>query len=198
MIMAEVKDLACPECGGRLHEVYAEANYGRVLLLDQCHSCGGVWFDKWELAFVTSEAIRKLEGIDLKNLLAENPELEGTGLCPRCSNALVVFKDPNLPKDVLMERCPACSGLWLNRGELGRYALHKAMRQGLKPSAAGEAAALKHLQKELRLENISMPTTMQLAAGLQEDDGRPVNTKEVAKDLAFLALQSFLRLAFKI
>jgi len=197
--MADMKEMACPECGGKLHEVYAEANYGRVLLLDQCHGCGGVWFDKWELSFVTSEAIKKLEGIDLKNLLAENPDLKGTGLCPRCSNALVIFTDPNLPKDALIERCPGCSGLWLNRGELGKYADHKdSFRRGRPPLAAGEADTLKRLQKELKLDNISMPTTMELASRLRDENERPIDTKEVAKDLAFLALQSFLRLAFKI
>jgi len=196
--MTEAKDMTCPECCGALHEVYAQANYGRVLLLDQCRSCGGVWFDRWELFFTTSEAIRKLEGVDLDNLLSGNPVEKGKGLCPRCSMALVVFTDPNLPKDALIERCPDCSGLWLNRGELGRYARHKdSFRQG-RPSETGEVETLKHLQRELKLDNISMPTTMELAARLQEEGDRPVDTKEVAKDVAFLALQSFLRLAFKI
>ncbi len=196
--MTEAKEISCPECGGRLHEVYAQANYGRVLLLDQCRSCGGVWFDKWELSFTTSEAIRKLEAIDIKSLLSENPEEKGKGLCPRCEKALALFTDPNLPKDALIERCPGCSGLWLNRGELGKYARHKDSFSRGKVSVSGEIETLKHLQKELKLENISTPTTMALAARLQEDDERPVDTREVAKDLAFLALQSFLRLAFKI
>ena len=195
--MADMKEMACPECGGKLHEVYAEANYGRVLLLDQCNGCGGVWFDRWELLLVTDEAIRKLEGVDLENLLSETPRNKGGGLCPRCAKGLVLFTDMNLPKDALIERCPGCGGLWLNRGELGKYSSHresfKARRIGTK---GAEVETLKHLQKELKLGSVALPTTLELASRL--DSELPVNTKEVAKDLGFLALQTLLRLAFKI
>lgn len=103
----------------------------------------------------------------------------------------------NLPKDALIERCPGCGGLWLNRGELGKYSSHresfKARRIGTK---GAEVETLKHLQKELKLGSVALPTTLELASRL--DSELPVNTKEVAKDLGFLALQTLLRLAFKI
>lgn len=54
----------CPDCGGPLGGVYAEANYGRVLLLDQCRSCGGVWFDRWELYFLKDSSLGPLGRFD--------------------------------------------------------------------------------------------------------------------------------------
>ena len=197
--MTEIRKLSCPECGGDLHEVFAEANYGRVLLLDQCKSCGGVWFDRWELYFVTDRSIKDLEAIDAASFAAENPIDGGKGLCPRCEKELAVFIDPNLPKDALIERCQGCNGLWLNRGELNRFAAHRKTFRSNQPdygASTAELGALKNLQKELKLGNLAVPTTLELASNLQNEP--PVNNKEVAKDLAFLVLQSLVRLVFKI
>lgn len=196
--MSEPEKLICPECGGPLHEVFAEANYGRVLLLDQCKGCGGVWFDRWELYFVTDRSIKDLEAIDAASFAAENPIDGGKGLCPRCEKELAVFIDPNLPKDALIERCQGCNGLWLNRGELKRFAAHRKTfrpEQSDYGASTAELGALKNLQKELKLGSLAVPTTLELASNLQNET--PVNSKEVAKDLAFLVLQSLVRLVFK-
>lgn len=196
--MTETKKLICPECGGSLHEVYASANYGRVLLLDQCRGCGGVWFDRWELYFVTDKSIKDLEGIDASSFIAPVAPHPAKGQCPRCEKELAVFIDNNLPKDALIERCPGCNGLWLNRGELGKYAAHRKAFQAKRPdydSGTAELDTLKHLQKELKLGSIAMPTTLELASNLRNET--PINNREVAKDLAFLALQSLVRLVFK-
>ena len=196
--MTETKKLICPECGGVLHEVYAAANYGRVLLLDQCRGCGGVWFDRWELYFVTDKSIKDLEGIDARSFIAPVAPSPAKGQCPKCEKELSVFTDNNLPKDALIERCPGCSGLWLNRGELGKYASHRktfnAKRQD-SDNGTAELDTLKHLQKELKVANIATPTTLELASNLRNET--PINNREVAKDLAFLALQSLVRLVFK-
>lgn len=196
--MTQPKQLFCPECGGLLHEVYAAANYGRVLLLDQCKGCGGVWFDRWELYFVTDRSVRDLEAIDSASFAAPVAPHPAKGMCPRCEKTLAVFTDPNLPKDALIERCPGCNGLWLNRGELGKYAAHRWAFRGKRESEPGtaETSALKHLQKELKIGDIAMPTTLELAAS-ELREAPPMSTREVAKDMAFLALQSLVRLIFK-
>lgn len=196
--MEEAKKLVCPECDGVLHEVFAEANYGRVLLLEQCKGCGGVWFDRFELYFVTGKSLKDLEAIDSNSFVAKPPAKAGKGLCPKCGKPLAVFTDPNLPKDALIERCHGCNGLWLNRGELGKYAARKKTFSGSRPidgAGPSELGALKNLQKELKLGSLAVPTTMELASNLQDEP--PVNSKEVAKDMAFLALQSLMRLVFK-
>ncbi|MBI4949623.1 MAG: zf-TFIIB domain-containing protein [Deltaproteobacteria bacterium] len=201
--MAEAKKdaIKCPECGGALNEVYAEATYGRVILLDQCAVCGGVWFDRWELYFVKGASLKSLDTVDVKSLLADNTLRKGTERCPRCDETLILFKDPMLPKDALIERCEKCSGLWLNRGELTRYANHKESSFGNTAGATrtqGELNVLRNLQKELDTATIAPTSTLkelELSSAIEEGS---VETKEVAKDIGFLILQSLVRLVFKI
>lgn len=193
------KKLTCPECGEVLKEVYAEANYGRVLLLDQCQGCGGVWFDRWELYFVKGSSLMSLEAVDIKTLLSQTPHGKGKNSCPRCEKELIKFKDPGLPKDALIERCGGCGGLWLNRGELSKYARHKESITGMPlDGKEQEINVLKNLQKELDAKTIAPTATLtelELANGA---DSGPIDTKEMAKDIGFLALQSLVRLVFKI
>lgn len=188
------KRLECPGCAGTLKEAWAEANYGRVLLLDQCPSCGGVWFDRWELYFAKSDSIKSLHAVDVKAFLGAVPRRVGSAECPGCSVSLVPFTDPSLPPDATIKRCPRCSGVWLNRGDLLKYA---SFKERFKPPAptAGEIKVLKSLQKELNASKICIPTTLELASAL--DNEPPVETKEVVKDIGFLILQALLRLVFK-
>lgn len=193
----ENKTLTCPGCGGALAEVYAEANYGRVLLLDQCRGCGGVWFDRWELYFLRESSARTLEAVDVRSLLSENPPKAGGNACPKCSTALLPFIDPGLPKDATIRRCQGCGGVWLNRGDLGRYAAHKAALTGRPASGTDgkEVEVLRRLQKELKTADIARPTSLELSPGL---DDRPIEPKEFAMDVGFLILQSLMRLVFKV
>lgn len=194
------KRLKCPGCAAGLKEAWAGANYGRVLLLDQCESCGGVWFDRWELYFAKPESIKSLHAIDMKAFLGpvplSVPPRTGCGECPRCSTPLVPFTDPSLPPDATIKRCPRCSGVWLNRGDLLKYASFKERFSSPAPAtAAQEIGALKSLQKELNTSKLSIPTTLELASALENEP--PVETKEVVKDIGFLILQALLRLVFK-
>lgn len=205
MTEREIQGLVCPGCGDELHGSYAEANYGRVVLVDQCPSCGGVWFDRWELYFLKPGSLKELAGVDEKKFLAINPLLKGTGECPKCAEDLEPFNDPSLPADATIERCPSCSGLWLNRGGLERYADHRASMTGIadgegrspgpgaSPPEAREARldTLKKLQKELDTRNIAEPARA-LDSVNEQLDGR-----EFAKDAAFLILQTLLKLIFK-
>ncbi len=193
---AEDRKISCPACGGRLKEVYAEATYGRFLLLDQCRACGGVWFDKWELYFVKAEAIKELEETDFNALASPAGGSAGSNKCPKCNVDLIPFNDPLLPKDASIKRCPGCSGLWLNRGELGKYATHRETFQKDDNTYRPGLETLKHLQKELDVSNISAPPTLDTlrTTGLDEP---PIEPKELAKDVGFLVIQALLRLVFK-
>ena len=117
--------LSCPGCGSPLKEVCAEANYGRYLLLDQCPDCGGIWFDNWELYYLKNGEANRLDPVDSEKLLTLTSFKKGSYQCPRCQADLEPFHDPNLPKDAKIERCSKCNGLWLNRGELHRFADYK-------------------------------------------------------------------------
>jgi len=51
--------------------------------------------------------------------------------CPRCNIALRRFHDPQLPPDVIIDRCRLCEGMWVNAGSLRRFDEHR--RQGRPP-----------------------------------------------------------------
>lgn len=192
-----VSILRCPACAGVLKEVFAKANYGRVLLLDQCTGCGGVWFDRWELYLLHGSSASDLDSVDVSSLLAPNPDSGGSGNCPRCSLPLTEFKDPGLPPDASIRRCSGCSGLWLNRGEISKYANHRDTfrKRGSTGDSGVDVGTLRHLQKELDLTRITGPAPE--AAGLDSVEP-PLDTKEIVTDLGFLALQTLVRLLFKI
>lgn len=188
--------LKCPGCALTLAPVYAEANYGRVLLLDQCPGCGGVWFDRWELFFIKGSAIENLSRLDEKALLSLNPGHQGPDACPRCSSALAAFSDPVLPRDSTIKRCPLCNGLWLNRGGLKSYSVHRrSFDKGrpMSPDGAAGIEVLKKLQKELKAETLAaLPRPEGEAL-----DAPPIDAEEFAKDMGFLVLETLLRLVFK-
>lgn len=240
MAINKKKMLKCPDCGNVLNNAYAEANYGRVLLLDQCPFCGGTWFDKWELYFLKDGTIQQAEAatvspssdepeasdssalighspppglnaMDVAAFLAEKAGRKGSGQCPVCSVELIDFKDPLLPEDASIMRCPRCSGLWLNRGGLKRYMEHRALVKGCSerevkgaagPERGGEAiqsretelSTLKRLQKELDASSL---TARETPRALYLDEP-PIDSKAFARDVGFLVLQALLRLVFKI
>jgi Zn-finger nucleic acid-binding protein len=111
----------CPVCEEEMRTVSARANPGTLIVLDQCPKCGGIWCDQWELYPIDSEEASRLDPVDEKLLQSVLPAGRKTLYCPRCRDRLQAFRDPLLPPETLLERCPRCQGLWLNRGEFSRY-----------------------------------------------------------------------------
>ena len=207
--MAEKSDkkIICPECGNSLKEVYAEANYGRVRLLDQCERCGGIWFDCWELYHLKDAEAKRLDIVNQNSLLTENPTIQGSGLCPKCSNmSLMEFPDPNLPADSKIDRCPKCNGLWLNRGELKKYKEDKIKKRSRLEPAEGPKGIQDVLSVDSQVakwETISHLTSA-LKARPEQDANAPVSEdmafdrKQLTKDALFLILQMLFKIVFKV
>ena len=110
--------MKCPDCEKKLKKVSTTSHYGAKIVLDQCSDCGGIWFDDFELHPIPKKEIEKIESVDIdrlqkKSLLSKR----GNNLCPKCSIELEIFKDYNFPKQLEVEYCQNCSGLWMNRGE---------------------------------------------------------------------------------
>ena len=56
------------------------------------------------------------------SLLANKSPIKTTDLiCPRDRAKLVRFTDKYFPQDIVLVRCPTCSGMWLNRGEFTKF-----------------------------------------------------------------------------
>ena len=110
----------CPHCAVTMDQVTAHARSGYCLILDQCRRCGGIWCDRWELYPLDAAEAARLDPVDEPHLQTAPLPPAGPGTCPRCTSPLRPFRDPALPADARIERCPVCDGMWLNRGELGR------------------------------------------------------------------------------
>lgn len=88
---------------------------------DRCEGCGGLWFDDRELA----EALRAAASRPAAGAV----DFAGHGsinlLCPRCKAATSEY---NFAYDsgVLINECPACRGVFLQRGEFEEIAAFKA------------------------------------------------------------------------
>jgi predicted Zn finger-like uncharacterized protein len=122
-----------------MNEVRAEAKTGYMVMLDQCPRCGGVWCDRWELYPVTEAAAERIDAVDKEALHQATPPAEEQLKCPRCRARMFRFRDPTIPADARIERCPNCDGMWLNRGELRRFKEHGApVAAAAPPSPADE------------------------------------------------------------
>ena len=105
----------CPRCKTTLNtEKVRDINTS--FEADVCNSCGGTWFDKGELSQIdklvepTLFEIRKIPNVK---------EQQEALSCPSCNNLQVLEKAEH-PRDhkVIMDYCPSCKGIWLDKGEL--------------------------------------------------------------------------------
>ena len=101
--------------------------------------CGGIWCDRWELyPLAAAEAARarprrRRDACRPPTAAAPRPATARAARSP-----LRPFRDPALPADARIERCPVCDGMWLNRGELRA---HQTPRASTRHPAQAEALA---------------------------------------------------------
>lgn len=97
----------CPKCQSPLHQITYEG-----VEVDFCSGCKGMWFDADEMAF-TAEL-----GADLPELAAVQRDAHTTAYaCPRCADSRLQEMKFVQAEALLLDRCPQCHGLWLDRGE---------------------------------------------------------------------------------
>jgi Zn-finger nucleic acid-binding protein len=113
--------MKCPNDNCEIHQVQISANYGLPLFLDQCDTCGGIWFDESELYRAKQGEAEKIDLLDTYILTASMPVVNPVHHCPRDGTVLARFTDPNFPAGITVERCPSCNGFWLNRGDFTKF-----------------------------------------------------------------------------
>lgn len=101
-------DLPCPRCGLKMKKVFINQR-DLVIAVDHCIECEGYWFDSEELNSVVEDSENLIDG-RTEELLKEGEHLT----CPRCN----VEMETQYMFDVIIDRCPECNGIWLDRGEL--------------------------------------------------------------------------------
>jgi Zn-finger nucleic acid-binding protein len=112
--------LNCPRCHGALQPGTYEAD----VQVDGCPSCGGLWLDQRELERIEESLVnnyadplsRPDNSIDRAYEVArQNSRTEVT--CPKCGREMSK-KECHPASLVLVDVCPDCAGLWLDRGEI--------------------------------------------------------------------------------
>ena len=112
--------MICPQDESRLFPY----SYEGAATVDICRRCRGVWLDKGEL-----EAIEETVERDYAEELAAIPDMVGSAFhaafekesaaltCPRC-RVEMERKEYAYCSQVLIDACPRCGGVWLDKGEL--------------------------------------------------------------------------------
>lgn len=120
----------CPACGNAMSEIPV----GDVKV-DACQGgCGGLWFDSWELIKLDEPAENAGE------LLLDIPKRAGLQvdrskplLCPRHPGIVMTRHYWSVKRQVTVDECPECRGIFLDPGELAtirtEYASEEERRQ---------------------------------------------------------------------
>jgi Zn-finger nucleic acid-binding protein len=121
--------MKCPNDNTKMYQVKIEGHYGQLILLEQCKECGGIWFDEMELFGARHGEAEKIEVFDSKSLWTPTNIEKQILRCPLDQSELFRFKDRYFLKGIILERCPSCNGIWLNRGDFTKF---QQARQELK------------------------------------------------------------------
>jgi uncharacterized protein len=115
----------CPACD---HVLSSRRLAG--IPVDICDGgCGGLWFDAFELGKVDES--HELTDEDLLrpqfNLAAQVCDASKRS-CPRCSDVRLLRHFFSPQRQVEVDTCPQCAGVWLDAGELQRIRAEKENR----------------------------------------------------------------------
>ena len=86
----------------------------RDIELDACPNCMGIWFDSTELDKVIGGAK------SFEEIAYLSQPLGGNIFCPNCGDKMHY----STVKDVTIDFCKKCEGVWLDTGELSELADH--------------------------------------------------------------------------
>jgi len=107
--------MRCPACGN----VMKEMAVGDINL-DVCRrGCGGVWFDRFEIQKV-DEAHESAGEILIDIERDENVKVDQSRKrkCPNCKDVVMMRHFFTVKREIEVDECPGCAGIWIDHGEL--------------------------------------------------------------------------------
>lgn len=134
--------MKCPACDRELVPVELDN-----IVVDTCKGgCGGLWFDRFELDKVDEP--HEESGIPLLDI-DRDPSIgvdhESRRICPKCDGAILMRHFFDVKRQVEVDECPACAGMWLDTGELAairkQYPTEEARRAAIDKEFDGLVAA---------------------------------------------------------
>jgi uncharacterized protein len=113
------EDMNCPACKSKLDQITVDG-----MTIELCQSgCGGMFFDQHELKKVdepTELTGEKLVDLQSKAAVAAvaTAEANPRRLCPKCPSLTMMRHYFSVKKEVVIDECASCGGMWLDKGEL--------------------------------------------------------------------------------
>lgn len=109
--------MKCPTCDAELKKVQDQD-----VELDLCQDgCGGIWFDNFELKkFDEPHESMGEHVLNLEISSGIKVDHERKRSCPKCDGIKMIRHYFSVKKDVEIDECGKCGGIWLDTGELSR------------------------------------------------------------------------------
>lgn len=107
--------MKCPRTGTELKEVEIDG-----VKVDISEACGGVWFDNYELKKfdeVHESAGEKLAEL-MKKYKSDTIDLNKRLNSPRHPEVVMMRRYYSSKRQIQIDECPRCGGIWLDAGEL--------------------------------------------------------------------------------
>ena len=125
------EEMKCPVCNRHLTEIEVGG-----ITVDACvGGCGGIWFDWFELSKVDERHEKAGESLlDIARDESVVVDHEQRRNCPK-DGMIMMRHFFSVKKQVQVDECPQCGGVWLDHGELA------AVREQFQSEEARKAAA---------------------------------------------------------
>ncbi len=107
--------MKCPACGNVLQGMTVDE-----VSVDVCRGgCGGIWFDNHELGkFDEPHEMAGEALLDVERNPNIHVDLRKKRNCPKCRNTILMRRLFSAGRQVEIDECPNCAGVWLDAGEL--------------------------------------------------------------------------------
>ncbi len=164
----------CPACGTQMTEMVVSD-----VKIQACKGgCGGLWFDEWTLRKVEQpdqSAGEALLHIEQNPAVKVDPDKGRT--CPRDAGVVMMRHFWSVKRDVVVDECPKCEGIFLDPGELAE------IRSDYKSDADRHKAAQAYYREMF---------DTQLAGMLSQDKAKVESARRVANIFKFICPSYYL------
>ncbi len=149
--------MKCPACERQLSNKAVG-----TIEVDTCENgCGGIWFDQFE--FKKFDEPHETAGVSLLDISVD-PDISVDHAkkrhCPKCNGITMMRHFYSVKKQVEIDECPSCGGIWLDSGEL------KQIRGMFDTEAEKQAAA------KACFDDLFGPQLEQLEAKREQDKAK--------------------------
>jgi len=159
------KEIICPACGNKLAKTEIEGK-----MIDVCQDgCGGIWFDHYEIRLFDEKfeeageilaQVRRKPGIKVDHTQRRK--------CPVCPDSVLMRHFYSPRREVEVDECPTCGGMWLDTGELAhireQFENNEERKKFVQNFCAKNSANFMRAQNELLEANVCDEEELELLA----------------------------------